>query len=147
MARRIAIYSRLAGRQPIKAYVNIGGGTASTGPASIDQYFEGGVINSAQPKAFAVDSVMGHYLKEDVPVLNISGIATIARRYGLPLAPQTKQPIGSGGVYNTVGYRRWLAGLWVILILVLTYVTTRISGVVSSFESKGDHGGQVRPTF
>ncbi len=147
VARRIAIYSRMAGRKPISAYVNIGGGSASTGPASIDQYFEGGVINSAQPKAFAVESVMGHFLKEDVPVLNLSGIATIARRYGLPLAPQTKQPIGSGGVYSTASYRRWLAGFWFVLILVLTYVTTRISGVVSSFEQKADHGGQVRPTF
>lgn len=147
VAKRIGLYATFAERRPVRAYINIGGGSASTGPASIDQYFESGVIRSAQPKAFAVDSVMGHFLKEDVPVLNISGIATIARRYGLPLVPLSEQPIGSGGVYNTASYRRWLAIFWVVAILLLTYVTTRISGVASSFDKGGDSGVRVRPTI
>ncbi len=147
VTKRIGLYTRLADGSPIRAYVNIGGGSASTGPASIDQYFESGVIRSAQPKAFAVDSVMGHFLKEDVPALNISGIATLARRYGLPLAPLAKQPIGSGGVYSTASYRRWLAGFWVILILALTYFVTRISGVMSSFDKGHNSGSPVRPSI
>jgi len=147
VTKRIGIYSRIAGGRPVRAYINIGGGSASTGPASIDQYFEPGVIRSAQPKAFAVDSVMGHFLKEDVPVLNISAIATLARRYGLPQAPVIEQSIGASGVYNTVSYRRWLAGLWVVIILVLTYFTTRISGVASSFGGGHDSSRGVRPTI
>ncbi len=147
VTKRIGIYSRFAEGQPIRAYINIGGGSASTGPASIDQYFESGVIRSAQPKAFAVESVMGHFLKEDVPVLNISGIATLARRYGLPVAPKMEQAIGSGGVYNTVSYRRWLAAFWVVLILLLTYFTTRISGFASSFDKSSNTGGGVRPSI
>ena len=90
---------------------------------------------------------MGHFLKEDVPVLNISGISTLARRYGLPLVPMIEQPIGAGGVYNTASYRRWLAGFWVIMILLLTYFTTRISGVASSFDKGKDSGSPVRPTI
>ena len=62
--------TRATGGRPIRAYVNIGGGTASTGPPAIDQYFKPGLITSAIPKAFAVDSVTGHFLKQDVPVLN-----------------------------------------------------------------------------
>ncbi len=147
VAKRIALYARFADGQPIRAYINIGGGTASTGPASIDQYFAGGVITSAQPKAFAVKSVMGHFLQEGVPVLNISGIATIARRYGLPLMPITEQPIGSGGVYSTASYRRWLAGAWIIAILVLIYLVTRISGVVSSFDNGADNSRKMRPSI
>jgi poly-gamma-glutamate system protein len=147
VAKRIALYTRFSNGQQIRAYINIGGGSASTGPASIDQYFAGGVITSAQPKAFAVESVMGHFLQEGIPALNISGIATIARRYGLPLTPMVKQSIGSGGVYNTASYRRWLAGFWIALILALIYLTTRISGVVSSFDKGGDSSSKVRPTI
>jgi poly-gamma-glutamate system protein len=147
VAKRIALYSELAEGRPIRAYVNIGGGSASTGPPSIDQYFEPGLITSAVPKAFAVDSVTGHFLKQGVPVLNFSGIATIARRYGLPLQPQTKQPIGAGGVYNTLAYRQWLAGFWFILILVLIYIVTRISGVATAFSAKHEDPRQVRPTI
>ena len=147
VAKRIALYSRNARGKPIRAYINIGGGSASTGPPSIDHFFEPGLINSAVPKAFAVDSVTGHFLKQGVPVLNFSGIATIARRYGLPLTPQNIQPIGSGGVYNTMGYRRWLAGLWVCLILGLIYTVTRISGVVTAFGGRGKDPQQIRPTI
>jgi poly-gamma-glutamate system protein len=147
VAKRIALYSKYAGRKPIRAYINIGGGTASTGPPAIDQYFEPGLITSAVPRAFAVDSVTGHFLKQGVPVLNFSGIATIARRYGLPLTPAAAQPIGSGGVYNTMGYRRWLAVLWMGLIIAMIYVVTRISGVVSAFSSKHDDPRQIRPTI
>lgn len=147
VAKRIALYSKFAGRSPVRAYINIGGGSASTGPPSIDHYFEPGLITSATPRAFAVDSVTGHFLKQGVPVLNFSGIATIARRYGLPLTPTAAQPIGSGGVYNTMGYRRWLAVFWIGLILALIYIVTRISGVVSAFSSKHDDPRQIRPTI
>ena len=147
VAKRIGVYSEFAAGRPIRAYVNIGGGSASTGPPSVDQYFEPGLITSATPKAFAVDSVTGHFLKQGVPVLNFSGIATIARRYGLPLTPQQVQPIGAGGVYNTMGYRRWLAGFWIAMILFLIYVVTRISGVVSAFSTKHDDPRQIRPTI
>ena len=147
VAKRIALYSKFAKGRPIRAYVNVGGGSASTGPPSIDQYFEPGLITSAGPKAFAVDSVTGHFLKQGVPVLNFSGIATIASRYGLPLTPQVAQPIGGGGVYNTMGYRQWLAGFWIGLILFLIYVVTRISGVVSAFGGKHDDPRQIRPTI
>ena len=102
---------KFAKGRPIRAYVNVGGGSASTGPPSIDQYFEPGLITSAGPKAFAVDSVTGHFLKQGVPVLNFSGIATIASRYGLPLTPQVAQPIGGGGVYNTMGYQAVAGGV------------------------------------
>ncbi|MBT8422846.1 MAG: poly-gamma-glutamate system protein, partial [Gammaproteobacteria bacterium] len=147
VAKRIALYTQYAYNQPIRAYINIAGGSASTGPASIDQYFEGGVITSAQPKAFAVESVMGHFLQESVPVINLSGIATIARRYGLPLTPMVKQSIGSGGVYNTASYRTWLAGFWIIFILILLYMITRISGVVSSFDKGDSSSKKVQPTI
>ena len=147
VAKRIALYSKYANGRPIKAYINIGGGTASTGPPAIDQYFEPGLITSATPKAFAVESVTGHFLKQGVPVINFSGIATIAARYGLPLVPQVAQPMGAGGVYNTMGYRQWLAATWIIVIIGLIYVVTRISGVVSAFESKHDDPRQIRPTI
>lgn len=147
VAKRIALYTKYANGRPIRAYVNIGGGSASTGPPSIDQYFAPGFITSAGPKAFAVDSVTGHFLKQGVPVLNFSGIATIASRYGLPLTPRMAQPIGAGGVYNTMGYRRWLAASWIGIILFLIYVVTRISGVVSAFGSKHDDPRQIRPTI
>ena len=147
VAKRIAIYSKFAGNEPIRAYINVGGGSASSGPAAIDHYFRPGVIRSAVPKAFAIDSVMGHFLKQDVPVLNFSGVSTLAQRYGLPLAPAVAPAIGSGGVYETKGYRRWLAATSILVILVMMWVVTRISGVVMAFAAKRDDPQAVRPTI
>ena len=66
----------------------------------------------------------------------------------LPIDGSTRiEPIGSGGVYNIMNYRRWLAALWIGIILALIYIVTRISGVVSAFGAKQDDPRQIRPTI
>lgn len=147
VAERIALYAEHAGERKTSLYVNIGGGTASTGPPSIDQYFGSGLRTTAPPRAFSIDSVMGHYLKRDVPVVNFSGITTIARRHGLPAPPRSWPAIGSGGVYETTGYRRGLAVALIGALLGLTYVVTRMSSVLLMFRSGRGDRRRLTPTL
>ncbi|MDT8449085.1 MAG: poly-gamma-glutamate system protein [Wenzhouxiangellaceae bacterium] len=129
VADRIRIYREAAGGTPIAAYINVGGGIASTGPSSIDHFFEYGLSRTAPPRAFRAPSVMGHFLRQDVPVLNFSGMLTLTTRYGLPYPPLEPVSIGSGGVYQAVSYRRWLAGLMIVLLVVLTGVIMRSANI------------------
>jgi hypothetical protein len=46
-----------------------------------------------------------------------------------------------------MGYQRWLAIAWVLGILVMIYIVTRISGVASAFGGKHEDPRQVRPTL
>lgn len=125
VAKRIAIYREHAGADPIKALINVGGGIATTGPDSIDQFFKTGLAYTASPRAFTVPTVMGYFLTQGVPVINLSGIKTLSIRYGLPFPPQVEPAVGSGGVYSAATYRRWLAGLMIAFLLALTALVMR----------------------
>lgn len=144
VAERIAIYAKNADAQPIRAFVNVGGGTATTGPESIDQFFEPGLIRNAPPRAFAVKSVMGYFIEQEIPVINLWSISTLASRYGLPYPPAAKPKIGSGGIYLATTYRRWLAAVLALALLLLTYFLThssRLGAIFAPGRSDANHIG------
>jgi poly-gamma-glutamate system protein len=146
VAERIRVYNDGSGEAPIKAMVNVGGGMATTGPASVDHYFDSGLSRSAPSGAFRVPSVMGHFLREDVPVIHFSGIRSLATRHGLPYPPQQQLPsIGSGGVYQAESYRRWLAGLMIVLLLALTAVVTRSANIALAADRRGKEADSLKP--
>ncbi|MGD8317222.1 MAG: poly-gamma-glutamate system protein [Myxococcales bacterium] len=133
VAERIAVYAKEAGEQPVRAFLNVGGGTATTGPASIDQFFDPGLLTGAPPRAFTMQSVMGHFIDQEVPVINLWNISTLASRFGLPYPPTEKPRVGEGGIYRATTYRRWLAALLALALLALTYFLTRSAGLGSVF--------------
>jgi poly-gamma-glutamate system protein len=145
VAERIRIYKDESGEDPIKALINVGGGMATTGPASIDHYFDSGLSRSAPSGAFRIPSVMGHFLRQDVPVINLSGIRKLATRYGMPYPPRQMPSLGSGGVYQAESYRRWLAGLMIVLLLVLTGVVMRSANIALAADKRGQEGASLKP--
>lgn len=145
VADRIRIYREAADGRPIAAYINVGGGIASTGPSSIDHFFEYGLSRTAPPRAFRAPSVMGHFLRQDVPVLNFSGMLTLSTRYGLPYPPLEPVSIGSGGVYQTVSYRRWLTGLMIVLLVLLTGVIMRSANIALAVGGSNRTEDTLRP--
>lgn len=145
VAERIRIYKDEAGEQPIKVLINVGGGMATTGPASIDHFFGSGVSRSASSGAFRIPSVMGHFLRQDVPVINFSGIRRLATRYGLPYPPTQMPALGSGGVYQAESYRRWLAGLMIVLLLGLTGIVMRSANISLAADRRGQDGSSLKP--
>ncbi len=109
--RRMELYDELAGTRPIKAYVNVGGGTASVGTHVGKKLFEPGVhVDTPRGVQAIADSVMLRFLERDVPVVHLSGVSRLAREHGLPLEPATMPRVGVGTVYMRAEYNRWLAG-------------------------------------
>lgn len=147
VAERIAVYGQHAGVQPIRAFLNVGGGTASTGPESIDQFFDPGLIYSAPPRAFTVDSVMGYFLEQEIPVINLWSISTLASRYGLPYPPSMEPRVGTGGVYAAKTYRRWLAAFLAFILFALMYLVTRSSNLGSIFARGRNGSNHVGPAM
>ncbi len=133
VAERIAVYAKHAEGQPIRAFLNVGGGTATTGPPSIDHFFDPGLLRGAPPRAFTMRSVMGHFIDQEVPVINLWNISTLASRFGLPYPPKEPPRVGEGGVYRATTYRRWLAAMLALALLALTYFLTRSAGLGSIF--------------
>ncbi len=125
VAQRMRIYREKAGERNIKAFVNVGGGTVSVGTKVGKKTFRVGV-NRKYPKALGdIPSVMGEFVKAGVPAIHFTHMVSIAREFGLPLAPMEQPPIGEGGVFQRRAPNRWLAGLGFLAILLALLLAGR----------------------
>ncbi len=120
---RMAVYFR---RTAPKAYINVGGGVASTGVRSFKRFLRPGLILADLPTDPKTDSVINRFLKERTPVIHIENVKQLARHYGLPLNPDTVPRVGEGDVYYHRGYNRWLAGAVLLGIAFGLYIFGRV---------------------
>lgn len=137
--RRMAIYEREARDRPIKAYVNVGGGSASVGTHIGKKQLEPGVNLEPPQEGTLMDSVMLRFLARDVPVIHVTQIKRLARAHGLPLRPGTVPRIGEGTVYVRPEYNRWLAALAlaVIAAVLFAFVRSGAARLLARSESEG----------
>ncbi len=119
--QRIQLYQKHAGRLPIKAYVNVGGGTVSVGRSLGKKLFRPGLNRRPPGRLQRVDGVMPRLISRGVPVIHLVQIAELAERYGLPVAPPTMPEVGEAPVFVGLSYNRWLAAGALILIVGSLY--------------------------
>lgn len=145
VADRIALYREYSEGRPFKAFVNVGGGATIVGPPGIDNQFASGLQYNAPARAFAVDTVMGYFLREGVPAIHFIGVQSMAERFGLPIAPLEPVPVGDGGVYSATNYSRVLAFILGLILIGLTYLMVRSGGVIGFWKREGHSGKGVKP--
>ncbi|MBR9907087.1 MAG: poly-gamma-glutamate system protein [Gammaproteobacteria bacterium] len=145
VADRIAIFREYSADRSYKAFVNVGGGATIVGPPGIDDMFKSGLQKDAPARAFAVDTVMGYFLQEDIPGVHFIGIKNLANRYGLPIAPVEPVPVGNGGIYSATVYNRWLALALGLGLFGMTWLIVRSARITSIFNRAGAHGNVTKP--
>lgn len=121
VARRMALYTQEAGARPIRAYVNIGGGTISVGSVLGKRMFQPGLNLRRPPGIRYVDSVMTRFIDRDVPVIHLSHIERLAKAYGLPLQPTRIPSPGEGSVFFCDQYNLYLVSGGLLAILGSLY--------------------------
>ncbi|MFW2387933.1 MAG: poly-gamma-glutamate system protein [Polyangiales bacterium] len=123
---RLRLYHEVAGDRPIKAYVNVGGGTVSVGTKVGKRKFVPGV-NTRLPKGIEdmPPSVLGAFLELGVPGIHLTQMIELAERYGLDIAPTVTPEVGTGDVFQKRQANRWLAGIVLALILLSLFVIAR----------------------
>lgn len=140
---RMAHYRNRAQGAPIKAYVNVGGGTVSVGLKAGKQLFQPG-LNRHKPLApLPADSVMARMIGDDIPVIHLVHIDDLAAAYGLPVQPAEIPRVGEGDVYAPRIYNKFLAsGLLAAIVASLaaavraqTRLQTTVSGSVQTRRS------------
>lgn len=124
--RRMSIYAE--SHTPVKAYINIGGGTASIGKIhkirkSTHKVMDG--LNQTLPLAMLeYDSVMVRFLKMGIPVINLASMSKIAYQYGFPVGPTKPPQLGQGPAFFKAEYNPWLAaGALIAILIFLTVVS------------------------
>ncbi|MBN2194528.1 MAG: poly-gamma-glutamate system protein [Polyangiaceae bacterium] len=122
---RMLTYERAARGRPIRAYVNVGGGSASVGTHVGKKLFRPGLNRYPPLGAAQVDSVMLRFGERGVPVVHLTNIEGLARKHGL-LPHGGKPPrVGEGAVFVSVEYNRPLAALGLALVLAAMFAFVR----------------------
>jgi poly-gamma-glutamate system protein len=118
--KRMSLYKELAGDNPIKAYVNVGGGTVSVGTKVGKLKFKPGLNTNVPRGAEEIDSVMTRFADDGVPIIHLTLIEKLAVQFGLPEQPVIMPLVGEGKVFVRETYQMWLVwGVLLLLILVL----------------------------
>jgi len=121
---RVDLYDEVAGDREIAAFINVGGGTASVGTARDKSDFRSG-LNTRLPRGLERESVMRTFLERDVPVVHVSRIRTLARRYGLADAPVETPEAGEGAAFEHTVIHTWTVLVVLALILLAMWAATR----------------------
>jgi len=123
---RMKVFYEAAGDRPIKAYVNVGGGTVSVGTKVGKKKFHPG-LNLRAPKGIndMPPSVIGAFLEAGVPGIHLTSMVSIAESYGLEIAPRTTPEVGTGGVFQRREPNRWIAGIVLSILLIALFVVAR----------------------
>jgi len=117
--QRMAVFDEVAGDREIRAYINVGGGSASVGTHVGKKQFKAG-LNRKTPRApNLADSVMLRFSKRDIPIIHISRVKILAERYALPYEPRAPVAIGESNVFRATEYDARLAGVGLVLILAI----------------------------
>jgi hypothetical protein len=120
--QRMRIYEA-ADSSPIKAYVNVGGGIASTGGSDVKRQYQPGLNRTVPPEVLATDSVMARFAGQGIPVIHLGQVRALARRYGFPVAPTEMPAVGIGRPFHRQAPSRSLAAAGLLLILGLMQAT------------------------
>lgn len=123
--RRMRIYAEHANGRSYRAYINVGGGTASVGTRVGKKLFRPG-LNRSAPAGDVPDSVMFRFAQRGVPVIHMSSIIKIGTLFGLPTAPETMPVVGEGSVFETSQYNPWLTAGVLLAIVIITTLFLRL---------------------
>ncbi len=123
--QRMLIYRENADHAPIKAYINVGGGTTSVGKKVGKLTYKPGLNRSTPAGISANDSIMARFLDDGVPVVHLVKVTELANRFGLAIQPRTLPAPGEGKIYARERYNLWLTSLVLVVIIGALYLFVR----------------------
>lgn len=97
--KRMSIYTEQSGENPIKAFINVGGGIASLGSTENVQFISGGLTQSLTMKNFPRRGVLILMAEQNIPIIHLLNITRLALEYGLPVSPSPLPEPGEGEIF------------------------------------------------
>ncbi len=147
VVERMAIYRDLSGEKPIRAYINIGGGTSSVGTRRSKYAFQPGINTRTPPRVALIDSVMARFLDDRIPVIHFLQLNRMAQRYGLPVSPEVRPPVGTGQIFLQRRYNPGLAFGALVLVIGNLFLFIRSGRGRMALESGRKRERKLEPTL
>lgn len=119
---RMAFYENNAVNNPIKAFLNVGGGTVAVGSYIGKRRFKPGLNLSPSRRALRIDSVMSRFARDEIAVINMNYMKKLARQYGLATGETRRNKIGKGDIYFRQDYNKFLTLGVLAFIGVMIYL-------------------------
>ncbi len=124
---------RASGRPP-HLFVNIGGGVLALGVSEVGELLSPGLNGPrvlASLEDVPVEGLVMYALKAGKPVLHVERVVSLARRYGLPVAPGAMPEPGEGALfqeerYPVVLHAGMLAGYLLLIVLTANGFLARV---------------------
>jgi poly-gamma-glutamate system protein len=123
---RMEIYYDQARDTQIAAYINVGGGTVAIGSFIGKMRYKPGLNLRPSQKAMRVESVMSRFARNNVPIININYLKTLAQNHRFPVAPKKIPKIGQGEIYDRLEYNKMLVTVILVFMVVLLYLFMKL---------------------
>lgn len=101
----------------VSLYVNIGGGTVSSGTSLSKKQIPKGVVLSGAKFMELPDSILKTYLDLKIPVFHVSGVEMISKESNMRYSPGKISELGTSDLIFPKKYNRWLAGFFFRFII------------------------------
>lgn len=128
IARRMEIYEKFSQGQPIKAFINVGGGIASLGNTINGQLIPSGLTERLPMNNFPLHGVMIEMSQKGIPIIHILNINQLLTKYGLPANPVPLPEPGEGGIFIQKKYNVIItafATFILVAVIVFIYLNER----------------------
>ncbi|MBM3316386.1 MAG: poly-gamma-glutamate system protein [Candidatus Eisenbacteria bacterium] len=124
ISNRMDVYFERAGGRDIAAYVNVGGSIASLGFSLAQIPLPSGLHTDLWTRNFPRAGTMVRLAKMGVPVIHLGLPQNMARRFGLPVAPDYLPAVGDGEALGKPGYNIGLTAAMLVFYGILTLILT-----------------------
>jgi poly-gamma-glutamate system protein len=115
ISKRMSFFDEaLRGRVP-KCFVNVGGGVASLGSSQNRILIPRGFAETLEAKIWPRKGTLTLMSDRGVPVIHLLEVASLAREYGLPVAPDYLPEPGEGEIFVRDGYRLELVAVFLVI--------------------------------
>jgi len=125
VAKRVEIYDLAAGPRGVRAYANIGGGSASVGTQQSADLIRPGISRSLKRYNWTQRGVLHHYAGKRVPVIHLLNVERVAEDHGLPITPESVPPVGEGEIFYREAYDLRITVPSLLVYLVLCFGVLR----------------------
>lgn len=123
---RMSMYDEHADGDPVAAYINVGGGTASVGTSVGKKMFEPGLNREAPRGSEVPDSVMLRFARRGAAIIHMVQIIDQAREFGFSVRPTSIPAVGQGEVFRRMEYNPYLTAAVLIALLGLMFLVVRL---------------------
>nr|NQU91663.1 poly-gamma-glutamate system protein [Bacteroidota bacterium] len=128
IARRLEVYEEHSGDQPIKAFINVGGGIASLGNTINGKLIPPGLTEYLPMRNFPVRGVIIQMGQQEIPIIHLLNINQLSKKFGLLNSSVPLPEPGEGEIFVQKKYSMVvtaIATLFLVIVVVLVYFSER----------------------